>query len=112
MDEYDEKVEGPQDRPDDEPVGPAGSELLIEYLQSKQGHKIADRLVTLFESKQKQAIEQGYKFQTRVLFAQLTVFIVTLGVLTFLSYRAKVDPTLALLIGTLVGYFFGKRVQQ
>jgi hypothetical protein len=58
----------------------------------------ADRLVTLFETKQKQVIEKSYKFQTRVLFAQLIVFIVTLGVLTFLSYRSKVDPTLALLI--------------
>ena len=112
MSETDEAKKEPEGEADEEESEPSGAELLIEYLQSEQGHKIADRLVTLFESKQKQAIEKGYKFQTRVLFAQLIVFVVTLGVLTFLSYRAKVDPTLALLIGTLVGYFFGKRVQQ
>ena len=101
-----------EEEPDDERAQPSGAELLIEYLQTEQGHSIADRLVTLYEKKQQQTIEKGYKFQTRVLFAQITVFVVTLGVLTFLSYRGKVDPTLALLIGTLVGYFFGKRPSQ
>jgi protocatechuate 3,4-dioxygenase beta subunit len=71
MNEPDDNIEDPQDSAEDEQVEPRGAELLIEYLQSEQGHKIADRLVTLFENKQKQAIQKGYKFQTRVLFAQL-----------------------------------------
>ena len=83
-----------------------------EYLQTEPGHAIADRLVTLLENKQQQTIKKVCQFQTWVLVAQIVVFVTTLGVLTFLSYRGKVDPTLALLIGTLVGYFFRKRPRQ
>src|SRR3989442_14578960 len=109
VDNADQDSEQAEVSSDDDVSEPTGAELLIEYLQSERGHQIADRLVSLFEKKVSLTAEKTYKFHTQVLLTQVVVFIVTLGVLTFLSYRAKVDPTLALLIGTLVGYFFGRR---
>ncbi len=111
-----------QNSPDlQKPEGAAESEYppLLDYLQTKEGHELASRLVSLFEGIQKATIEAGaeqkkkeveFQHSTVRLWMKLqagaiTVIIIAAGVL---AWHGKLDATVATLMATLFGYFLGE----
>lgn len=94
----------------------------LDYLQTKEGHELAGRIVALFEGIQKATIEAGVKQKEREVEYQqktmhlwmwlqagaITVIIVTAGVL---GWHGKLDATLATLMATLFGYFLGRPIR-
>jgi hypothetical protein len=92
---------------------------LLEYLQSKEGHELASRIVSIIEDVKKATIERSAEQQklnaefqhttVRIwLLVQAGVFIVTIGVAAFLVWHDKLNPTIAAFMGTLVGYFLAR----
>jgi hypothetical protein len=57
-------------------------------------------------------LEYQKRVQTWMWFVQIVVFALALGLVGFLTYAGKFDPAIAILLGTLVGYFFGKGVKS
>ncbi|HLK34661.1 MAG TPA: hypothetical protein VKT29_16320 [Terriglobales bacterium] len=101
--------------PATEPSYPA----FLDYLQTKEGHELASRVLALIEALQKSTTEAsadqkkreiefqhntarlGMKLST----AAVTAIVVTAGVL---AWHGKLDATIATLMATLFGYFLGK----
>lgn len=94
-----------------------------DYLQTEKGHNIADKIVTIFadlkntatstiskERDERLKAEIGYKkFQQIV---QISVFAIAAIVVSSLSFLGKLDPGVSMLMGTMVGYFFGRNKNQ
>ena len=90
-----------------------------DYLQTDKGHQIADKVVTILADIKNTATEtisserasrlsaeiSLRKFQHWV---QLSVFILAGGLAAVLSFFGKLEPSVAMLLGTMVGYFFGR----
>jgi len=95
----------------------------FEYLVTPNGHEVAKDVIKLFadfknavldktlEEKQ-HLLEYQKRVQTWMWFVQIVVFTLALGLVGFLTYVGKFDPAIAILLGTLVGYFFGKGVKS
>lgn len=94
----------------------------FNYLQSQQGHEIASRIVTLFEEVKKatldKSVEQSklnigltHRVRKYLIILRGSVFAIVIIAASVLTYLGKFDSTLAVLFGTLVGYFFGKKTQ-
>ncbi len=92
---------------------------LLEYLQSKEGHELASRIVSLLEAIQKATIETSAEQRKReVEFHHSTVRLwlkLQSGVIAIiivsavaLAWHGKLDATVAALMGTLFGYFLGR----
>ncbi len=80
----------------------------FQYLQSQQGHEMASRVIGLIEDVKKAAVDKSYsnvKFN-RWMEAGIIVVVITATVL--LSILDKLTPTVGILFGSIVGYFFGK----
>ncbi len=106
--------------PGEAELPPEEGPTLFEYLETPQGHEVATRIVGVFEAIQKATLESGaeqakvrmqYEHRDRRLatVAQGVVFVVAVGVAGFLVYHGRFDPSMGILLGTLVGYFFGRR---
>lgn len=90
-----------------------------EYLQTDRGHQIADKIVTIIADLKNTATETFSsernarlnaeialrKFQHKV---QLVVFALAAILVAGLSIFSKLDPGVSMLLGTMVGYFFGR----
>lgn len=92
---------------------------LLEYLQSKEGHELASRIVAILEDVKKATIEaasethrRDSEYQHRIhklwLCLQSGVFVLTIGVAALLAWHGKLDSTVSVLMGTLFGYFLGR----
>jgi hypothetical protein len=95
---------------------------LLEYLESKEGHELASRVVSLFEAIQKATIEATadqkkketeFQHSTMRLWMKLqagaiTTIIVAAGAL---AWHGKLDATVATLMATLFGYFLGRPIR-
>ena len=104
----------------DRPKGTADSTAqvyrLFAYLESKQGHEIANATVKLLadalgmvDGFKKAALQQStlnLRFE-KVL--QLVVIVAVLIAVSGLTYFDKFNSPVALLLGTLVGYAFGRK---
>jgi hypothetical protein len=108
---------GDEDEPeeDDEDQGLG----FFEYLDRPNGHEVAKEVVKLFADfkntvldktlqEKQQLLEYQQRVQTRMWMVQIFAFVIALAVAGLLAYTGKFDPAVAMLLGTLVGYFFGK----
>jgi|SRR5579859_2970629 len=94
----------------------------LEYLESKEGHELASRVVSIFEGIQKATIEAGVEQRKREIEFQhsttrlwmklqagaITVLLIVAGVL---AWHGKLDATVATLMATLFGYFLGRPIR-
>ncbi len=92
---------------------------LLEYLQSKEGHELASRILSIIEDIKKATIESSaeshkrdseynHRIQRLWLRLQSAVFGTTIVVAALLAWHGKLDATVAALMGTLFGYFLGR----
>ncbi len=91
----------------------------LDYLQSKEGHELASRILSIIEDIKKATIESSaelhkrdseynHKIQRLWLCLQCAVFGTTIVVAALLAWHGKLDATVAALMGTLFGYFLGR----
>jgi len=96
---------------------------LFDYLSSKNGNEIAKEVlkllgevknVTLDASLQEKraTIEFQRQIRREQSIVQVIVFALSLTLVSVLTYYSKFDSGIAVLLGTLVGYFFGKGAQR
>lgn len=109
---HSKKVEKPLESDDWSPF--------IEYLKSPQGHELASRIVTIIEEVKKATLDRSaeqsklnveftHRHRRNLLILQSTVLGVAILAASLLTYYDKFDSTVAILFGTLVGYFFGRK---
>jgi hypothetical protein len=104
---------------------------LLKQLASKEGLESVKTIISLINENKKIATEKHAELTKQniekdaeltkqsteltqnnrrlLLILQVVVFAIAVGVIAFLSWKGKLDPSIAILIGTLVGYFFGRR---
>jgi hypothetical protein len=101
----------------------AQASSFFEYLATPNGHEVAKDVVKLFADfknavldktlqEKQHLLEYQKRVQTWMWFVQILVFTLALGLVGFLTYVGKFDPAIAILLGTLVGYFFGKGIKS
>ena len=81
---------------------------LIDYLQSPQGHEIASRVVGIIEDVKKAAIDKNYSHAKFNRWVEAGVMVVVVSAVVGLSVIDKLNPTVGVLLGSIVGYFFGR----
>src|SRR6266481_112460 len=92
---------------------------LFAYLSSPQGHEVLTRVLTMLENLKKATIDTTLDQEKRKLefhhstwrfwmWAQIGLVISAIGTAGLLAWHGKLDAGVATLIGTLVGYVFGK----
>ena len=95
----------------------------FDYLKSEPGHKLAERIVTLFEAVKTSTLDKNadltaknaeyvHKTHKRFQIIQATVYVLVILISAVLAYVDKFTPALGLLFGTIIGYFFGKRSSE
>ena len=82
--------------------------VFIEYLQSENGHQIASRIVGLIEDVKKAALDKNFSHAKFNRWMEAAVIIVVVGAVVGLSVIDKLNPTVGVLLGSVVGYFFGR----
>src|ERR1051325_5699870 len=115
---------------EDEIIEPSASLLLYNYLQSEKGHDIAKQVLEIVKGVKQSTLDRSVeqdkvnaeqaKLRTqlmhehygRVLNTQRLVFALTIVATGFLTYFGKFESPVAILFGTLVGYFFGRRTSS
>jgi hypothetical protein len=115
---------------EDEIVDPSASFLLHNYLQSKNGHEIATQVIGLVKEikhstldrkvevdkviaeQTRLQVELMHKHYGRLLTLQTIVFALAIVAASFLTYVGKFESPVAILFGTLVGYFFGRKTSS
>lgn len=120
------------ERPEDEVeiIETSASLLLYNYLQSEKGHDIAKQILEIVKGVKQSTLDRSVeqdkvnaeqtKIRTqllhehygRVLNTQRLVFGLTIVATSFLTYFGKFESPVAILFGTLVGYFFGRRTSS
>ncbi|MDV6237201.1 hypothetical protein CH379_016330 [Leptospira ellisii] len=93
---------------------------LIDYLTSQPGHEVATRIISLFEEIKKSTLDKNvemakinvgnhHKQRTYLIIQQTIVFVTVVVSSICLAINDKFTPTIGILFGTLIGYFFGKK---
>lgn len=80
----------------------------VDYLKSPQGHEIASRVVGIVEDVKKATIDKNYSHAIFNRWLEAGVIIVVVGAVVGLSVVDKLNPTVGVLLGSVVGYFFGR----
>ena len=113
----------------DEAVGdpgeywPPAESPLLSYLKSPQGHEVAQKVIGFFSeikaatldtsSADKVSKREHKRSRERWLLGmQFGVFAVSVVAVTWLAAIDRFEPAVATLIGTIVGYFFGKGARR
>src|SRR4051812_38621860 len=92
---------------------------LISYLQTPNGHELATKVVGLIENLQKATLDSAAEESRRQMefqhcswrvgmWLQCGVFFVAIVTAGILAWNQRLDGAVGTLIGTLVGYVFGK----
>ena len=81
---------------------------VFEYLQSPQGHELASRIVGLVEDVKKATIDKNFSHAKFNRWLEVGVIVVVVAAVVGLSIIDKLNPTVGVLLGSVVGYFFGK----
>ncbi len=81
----------------------------FEYLRSERGHEIASRIVTVIEDVKKASLDRNFAYAKVGTAASFIIVFAVIVASSTLAYLDKFDSTVALLFGTVVGYFFGKK---
>ncbi|WP_290519016.1 hypothetical protein [Alcanivorax sp.] len=95
-----EPVEGEEEEIDVSPF--------MDYLQSPQGHEIASRLVGIIEEVKKVTLDKNFSHAKFNRWMEAGVIVVVIGSVVLLSIMDKLNPTVGMLLGSVVGYFFGR----
>jgi hypothetical protein len=116
-----------EDQSGEEQVDPSASVLIHNYLLSEKGNEIAQLVLDLFKGIKRSTLDRNveqdkvtaeqnrlqlellHKHYGRVLTLQTLVFALAIIAATFLTYVGKFESPVAILFGTLVGYFFGRK---
>lgn len=80
----------------------------LDYLQSSEGHEIASRVVGIVEDVKKVALEKSYSHAKFNRWMEAAVIVAVVGAVVLLSVLEKLNPTVGMLLGSVVGYFFGR----
>ena|SRR5215469_13159183 len=78
------------------------------YLQSPHGHEIASRVLQLVEGVKTMAMDKNIAQAKFNRWMEAGVIIVVIVAVCVLSYVEKLNPTVGVVLGSVVGYFFGK----
>lgn len=81
---------------------------LLDYLRSPQGHEMASRVVGVIEDVKKATVDKSFshaKFNRWIEAGVIAVVVLSVGGLSLFD---KLNPTVGVLLGSVVGYFFGK----
>jgi hypothetical protein len=113
--------EPPKDQPQGQPESENDAQYpaFFEFLETKEGHELASRVIALFEGIQKATIEAGVEQKKRevefhhstmrlwlkIQAGAISVLFITAGVL---AWHGNLDATVATLMATLFGYFLGR----
>lgn len=115
---------------EEEGLYPSASLLIHNYLQSEKGHEIAKQVLDLIKGikhstldrnveqdkvnaeQARLRLERVHKYYGWVLFSQNVVFALAIVAASILTYLGKFDSPVAILFGTLVGYFFGRKTSS
>lgn len=81
---------------------------LLDYLQSPQGHDIASRIVSIVEDVKKVTLDKNYSHAKFNRWMEAGVIAIVVSAVVGLSVIDKLNPTVGVLLGSVVGYFFGK----
>ncbi len=80
----------------------------FEYLQSRQGHEVASRVIGIIEDVKKATIDKNYSHAKFNRWMEAGVLVVVIVAIVGLSVIDKLNPTVGVLPGSVVGYFFGR----
>ena len=80
----------------------------MDYLRSPEGHEIASRLVGIIEEIKKVALDKNFAHAKFNRWMEAGVIVVVIGSVVFLSVMERLNPTVGMLLGSVVGYFFGR----
>jgi hypothetical protein len=80
----------------------------LEYLQSPQGHELASRIVGIVEDVKKATIDKNFSHARFNRWVEAGVIAIVVAAVVGLSIIDKLNPTVGVLLGSVVGYFFGK----
>lgn len=81
---------------------------VIDYLKSPQGHELASRVIGIIEDVKKATIDKNYSHAKFNRWVEAGVIVVVVGAVVGLSIIDKLNPTVGVLLGSVVGYFFGR----
>jgi hypothetical protein len=104
-----EEQEEIQDPEDFEPYQESSWVRFIEYLQTPQGDGRLGQAIEIYKESSLRNLDAT---KSNIIFVRLTQAILLLVVIiaaSILAYCDKFNPTISLLFGTVVGYFFGKK---
>ncbi|MGQ0704181.1 MAG: hypothetical protein ACT4PM_13725 [Gemmatimonadales bacterium] len=97
----------PSDEPEEEEQ--LDTSPFFEYLKTAQGHEVATRLLTILEDVKKAALSHTSTLAKRETWFHVAVFSVVIGAAVTLAILDKFSTPVGILLGTLVGYIFGKK---
>ncbi len=80
----------------------------FDYLKSENGHQIASRILGLIEDVKKATLDKNYSHAKFNRVMEASVIVAVIVVVAWLSIIDKLNPTVGVLLGSVVGYFFGK----
>lgn len=80
----------------------------VDYLKSPQGHEIVSRVVRIIEDVKKATIDKNYSHAIFNRWLEAGVIVVVVSAVVGLSVVDKLNPTVGVLLGSVVGYFFGR----
>ena len=81
----------------------------LEYLQTERGHELAARVVGIVEGIQQATLATNSKHVIFELWFKVITVVLIVCAASFLTWVDKFTPTIGLLLGTLLGYVFGKK---
>lgn len=83
-----------------------------KYLESEQGNDIANRCLSIFESLQKIITEKNHTSGKHELHIKLAAVIAIVSAIITLSLLDKFDPSIGVVLGTIIGYLFSKKAKD
>lgn len=85
----------------------------LDYLHSKRGHELANRLLDVIEDFKKASLDKNTKAAITqfkwVTVIQVGTVVLAISAATYLTIHDKFTTTISLFLGTIIGYFFGKK---
>lgn len=82
---------------------------LFTYLQSAQGHEIAKSVVEIVQDIKKAALNQNTSQARLEKYLQLGIVLTVITAASVLAGIGKLDSTISVLFGTMLGYVFGRK---
>lgn len=83
----------------------------FDYLQTHQGHEVAQRLMTIFEKLADAKVNRDAAAAKLERYIQVGIIVLVVAASTTLAIVDKFNATIGLLFGSLVGYVLGRRAR-